>query len=80
MANFNPMQLINMARSGSNPKDIATQIVQQNFPNDPQAKKLLELGEKGDLKSLQNFAQQYLNQQGLDFNQELNNLMKMVGR
>lgn len=77
---INPMQLISMAKSGNDPKEIAMQIIQQNFPNDPQMKTLLEYGEKGDINSIQNFAQQYLGQQGLDFNQEIGNFMKMIGR
>lgn len=80
MSMFNPMQLISLIKSGGNPKDLATQIIQQNFPNNPEMQNLLEMANKGDINSVQNFAQQFLSQQGLDFNQEMKNFMNMIGK
>ena len=79
MAALNPFQLISLAKSG-NPAQIAQQIVSQNFPNDPQMQHLIEMGKNGDTQGIQEFAQQYFNSQGRDFNTELESFMRMIGR
>ena len=71
---LNPMQLMELIKGG-NPKGVVTQIINTNFPNDPNFKKLLEMGEKQDIKGIEQFAQNYFGQQGRDFNQELNYFM-----
>ena len=77
MAVLDPMQLMNMLKNG-NPQQVAEQIIKTNFSNDPIMMNLLQLGQKGDVQSLKQFAQQYLSQQGKDFNKEMNNLMKTI--
>jgi hypothetical protein len=54
------------------------QLIQNNFPNDPMAQNLLALGQKGDIKALEEFATQYFNQQGRDFNLEMQNFMNVI--
>ena len=41
MANLNPMQLLLMLKNG-NPQAVAEQIINQNFPNNPQMQQLLQ--------------------------------------
>lgn len=77
MAALNPMAMLSMLKGG-NPQAVAQQIIQQNFPNDPMMQNLLQMGQNGDQQGLQQFAQQYLGQQGKDFNQEMGNLMNMI--
>lgn len=77
MANVNPMQLISMLRGG-NPQTIAMQLVKQNFPNDPTMNSLIEMGQKGDVKGVEEFAKQYFGQQGKNFEQEMSNFMQML--
>ena len=77
MASLNPIQLLMLLKSG-NPRQVAESIIQNNFPNDPKMQNLLQMGMKGDTQGLQQFAQQYLSQQGEDFNSEMNNLMRLV--
>ena len=77
MAVIDPMQLMNMLKNG-NSQQVAEQIIKTNFSNDPIMMNLLQLGQKGDVQSLKQFAQQYLSQQGKDFNKEMNNLMKTI--
>lgn len=79
MAVINPLQFLSLIKSG-NPAQIAQQIVNQNFPNDPQMQHLIEMGMNGDSKGVQEFAQQYFQSQGKDFNTELESFMKLVGR
>jgi hypothetical protein len=77
MVNLDPMRLVMMLKQG-NPKMVATQIIQNNFPNDPSMNNLLSLGEKGDVQSLQQIAQQVLGAQGKDLNTELQSLFKDI--
>jgi hypothetical protein len=79
MANLNPLQIMAMLRSG-NPQQIAQQIIQQNYPNNPMMMQLLNLGQQGDIQSLQKIAQQICAQQGCSFETEMNNLMSMLGQ
>ncbi len=78
MADLNMIiQLMSLLKQG-NPRAVAEQIIKQNYPNDPNMNNLLQLGEKGDVKSLEQIARQMLGQQGKDFNTEMNNLINMT--
>ena len=74
---LNPNELMGLIKNG-NPKEIAMQLIQNNFSNDPLAQSLLAMGQKGDVKALEEFATQYFNQQGRDFNLEMNNFMNVI--
>lgn len=77
MANLNPAFLINLLKNG-NPQEVAMQIIQTNYPNDPMMKNLVEMGQRGDINGLQQFAQQLFAKEGRDFNQEMNNFMNAL--
>ncbi len=77
MANLNINELMRLMKNG-NPQQVATQLIQTNFSNDPLAQNLLAMGQKGDIKGLEEFATQYFNQQGRDFNLEMNNFMNVI--
>jgi hypothetical protein len=42
MANLTPFQMIHMLKSG-NPKQLAEQIIQENYPNNPMMQNLLHM-------------------------------------
>lgn len=77
MATMNPMQLMMMLKNG-NPRAAATQIIQTNYPNDPNMQNLLRMGEQGDIQSLQKIAEDILGRQGKNFSAELQNLMNAI--
>lgn len=77
MANLNPAFLINLLKNGS-PQEVVMQIIQTNYPNDPTMQSLIEMGQKGDINGLQQFAQQMFAKEGRDFNQEMNNFMSAI--
>jgi len=79
MAALNPMQMLNLLKGG-NPQEVAQQIIQTNFPNDPMMQNLLQMGQKGDIKGVEQFAQNFLSQQGKNFNEEMNNFMNLMGQ
>lgn len=79
MANLNPIQLLNLLRSG-NPQAVAQQIIQQNYPNDPTMQQLLELGRQGNIQALNQFAQQFFARSGRDFQSEFNSFMASLNQ
>ena len=76
---LNPVQLM-MALKSNNPQQVATSIIQQNFPNNPTFQSLLQMANNNDVQGIEKFAQQYFADQGLDFNTEMNNLLNAVSR
>lgn len=77
MAAMNPMQLMMMLKSG-NPRDVALQIIQNNYPNNPQMQNLIMMAEQGDTQNLQRIAENMLGAQGKSFTAEMQNLMQAV--
>ena len=77
MAALNPMQLMNMLKNG-NPQQVAEQIIKTNYSNDSMMMNLLQMGQKGDIQGLKQYAQQYLGQQGKNFDAEMNSLMQAI--
>lgn len=74
---MNPMQLMMMLKSG-NPRDVALQIIQNNYPNNPQMQNLIMMAEQGDTQNLQRIAENMLGAQGKSFTAEMQNLMQAV--
>lgn len=77
MATLNPMQLMQMLKQG-NPRWVAMQIVQQNYPNDPTAKNLIQMAERGDTQNLEKVVGNMLGAQGKNFSAEMQNLLNGV--
>lgn len=77
MANMNPLMLLSLLKNGD-PKTAAQQLFQTNFPSNSNLQSLMQMAQRGDSNGVQQFAQNYFNQMGRDFNTELNNLMQMV--
>lgn len=78
MVNMNPLQLILSLRSGGSPQTLATQIIKENFPNDPTMTKLLQMGQSGDTQGIENFAKQYFEQQGTSLDKEMSSFLQML--
>ena len=68
---------MNMLKNG-NPQQVAEQIIKTNYANDSMMINLLQMGQKGDIQGLKQYAQQYLGQQGKNFDAEMNNLMQAI--
>ena len=77
MATMNAMQLMSMLKNG-NPRQVAMQIIQNNYPNDPRMMNLIQMAERGDTQSLQKVAEQVLGAQGKNFSAEMSNLMQAI--
>ena len=77
MADLNQLQIL-MALKNGNPQQVAQQIIQQNFPNDPMMQQLMQLALNNDTQNLNKFAEQFFAKRGLDFIKELGNLMSTL--
>lgn len=76
MSVLNPMVLA-LLKQGD-PRMVAQQIIQTNYPNDPMMRQLYQMGVNNDTQGLQQFARQFFSQQGRDFDTEYNNLLAQL--
>ena len=75
--NMNPMQLMGLLK-GKNPQEMAISMIKNSNINDPMINQLLQLGQSGDINSMNKIAENFFKGQGLDFNNEFNNFMSML--
>lgn len=79
MAALNPYELLNLLKNG-NPKTVAEEIIQKNYPQGSTMQQLLNMGEQGDIASLENYAKQFFSSQGKDYNLEMKRFMDLMRR
>lgn len=68
--NVNPMQLIQLIKSGNNPQQLLMNILQQQGNNNPILNNAAGLAQKGDVSALWMIARNIAQQKGLDFDKE----------
>ncbi len=79
MANLNPMQLLQLLKS-NDPRTVVEQIIQQGYPNNPTMNQLLQLGQRGNVTEIENFARQFFAEQGKDYDVEKQRLMSAINQ
>lgn len=72
---MNPLNMIKGMMGISNPKDMAMKMLSQN--NNPIFKNLIDMANKGDTKGVENFARNYMKEQGRNYDEEFNNFKSM---
>lgn len=70
----NPMQIINMLKGMKSPKEAVISMVKSN--NNPMIKNLVEMAENGNTEGVENFARNFLKEQGRDFDKEFSEFTK----
>lgn len=70
MFNVNPMQLIQMIKSGSNPQQLMLSILENNFAGTPMGDNLLNLVKQNKTQDIEKVVRNVCAQKGLDFDQE----------
>ena len=70
--NVNPMQLIQMIKSGSNPQQLVMSLLQQQGNSNPILKNATNLAQGGNIAGLEMLARNLASQRGLDFDTEFN--------
>ena len=77
MSILNPIQLMGLLKQ-NNPKAVCEQIIRQNYSNNPMMIQLLQMGQNNDIQGLEQFARQYLAQQGHDFDRDMTELRQLT--
>lgn len=76
---MNPMQLIQMIRGGTNPQQLAMNLLQQNMGNTPMGQNLLQLAQNGQGADIEQIVRNLAKQQGIDFDKEFASFKQMLG-
>ena len=74
---INPMQIIQMIKSGSNPQQLIMSFLQQQ--NNPMANNLLQMAQNGNTSEIEQIARNICAQKGLDFDKEFNSFKQQLG-
>ncbi len=72
--NVNPLQLIQMIKSGKNPQQLIINLLQQQGNNNPILNNAIQMAKNGNSSGLETLARNLAAQKGLDFDKELANL------
>lgn len=77
--NVNPVQLIQMIKSGKNPQQLLTHILEGQASNNPVTENLLNLIKQNRTADIETFARNYMASQGRNFDEEFNAFKKTYG-
>ena len=72
---MNPLNIIKGMMGNMNPKNIVMNMLKGN--TNPIFANLIEMANKNDVKGLENFARNYMKEQGKDFDKEFNDFKSM---
>jgi catalase (peroxidase I) len=76
----NPMDLIQMIKSGSNPQQLMMSILEQNMGNNnPMMANLMQLAKNNDTAAIEKFARNLAKESGVDFDKEFGNFRRNFG-
>ena len=76
--NVNPMQLIQLIKSGKNPQQLVMGILQQQSQNNPILNNAMNLASNGNIPGLEMLARNLAAQRGIDFDKEMANLKNQL--
>ena len=76
---MNPMQLLQMLRSGQIPQDYIVRMLQSQGANNPMASNLADLVQKHDAAGVEALARNLCESQGKDFDKEFASFKKQMG-
>ena len=76
--NVNPMQLIQLIKSGKNPQQLVMGILQQQSQNNPILNNAMNLASNGNVSGLEMLARNLAAQRGIDFDKEMANLKNQL--
>lgn len=77
--NVNPMQLIQMIKSGQNPQQLMLNILSQNSSGNPLYQNLLSLAKNNNTSEIEKIARTMFAERGLDFDKEFNSFKNNLG-
>lgn len=77
--NFNPRNIVQMIRNGSNPQQIMMYYLQSSLSNSPFGENLINLAKNNDTKEIEKIARNLCAQRGIDFDTEFNAFKRNLG-
>ena len=76
---MNPMQLMNMIRSGGNPEQFVMNLLQTQMGDTPMGKNLMELAKQGNTQEIEKIVRNFASSRGVDFDKEFTNFKQTLG-
>lgn len=76
--NVNPMQLLQLIKSGNNPQQLILNILQQPGNKNPILNNAALLAKQGNISALEMVARNLAQQRGLDFDKEFANFKSQL--
>ena len=76
---MNPMQLIQMVRSGGNPQQAVMNIMKQQAGNNPVMNNALQMMEKGDNAGIEKLARNLCKEKGINPDEMLSQVQNQFG-
>ena len=70
---MNPMNILKSMFGSMNPKEMVSKIISNN--SNPIVGNLVNMANKGDTKGIEEFARNYMKEQGRNYDEEFNNFM-----
>lgn len=77
--NVNPMQIIQMMKSGQNPQQLVMRMLSEQAQNNPIAANIFQMAQQGRTADIETFARNYFASQGKDFDKEFNAFRNTYG-
>ena len=78
MMQVNPFQVIGMIKNGQNPQQIIMNLLEQQNPS-PMYRSLKNMIHNNKIDEIEDFARNYVNSQGGDFDRDFNAFKKNIG-
>lgn len=75
----NPMQLIQMIKSGQNPQQLLMSVLQQQASQNPMSANLLQLMQNGNFGDIESIARNLAKERGIDFDKEFSAFKRQFG-
>lgn len=76
---INPMNLIQMLRSGGNPQQMIMNMMRQNAGSNPVMNNALQMAEKGDTKGLENLARNLCKERNINPDDAIKQIASQLG-
>lgn len=73
-----PMQLIEMIKSGQNPQQLMMHVLETQMQGSPMRDNLLDMARRGDSAGIEQIARNFAQQRGVDYDKEFNAFKQML--
>lgn len=75
----NPMQLVQMIRSGANPQQLMMSVLEQRMQGTPMGANLINLAKNDRGAEIEQIARNMCKQRGMDYDKEFSAFKQMLG-